>query len=41
LIFRYGNRNANYIEAIREFPLEEKVKDKILAETSPESLKLS
>jgi hypothetical protein len=31
----------SYIEAIREFPLEEKVTDKIFAETSPESLKLS
>jgi hypothetical protein len=31
----------SYIEAIRDLPLEEKVTDKILAGTSPESLKLS
>jgi len=31
----------SYIEAIRDLPLEEKVTDKILARTSPESLKLS
>ncbi|HZH85473.1 MAG TPA: hypothetical protein VFD87_20140 [Phototrophicaceae bacterium] len=31
----------SYSEAIRDLPLEEKVTHKILAETSPESLKLS
>src|SRR5690349_9979308 len=31
----------NYIEAIRDLPLEEKAADKIFAGTSPESLKLS